>query len=710
MSRRPAFAVIIALLLSLTTGPAAAAPPQFTPGASGLGDPYFPADGNGGYDVEHYLLEVQYDPETDTINGVATITALATQDLSQFNLDFDDALDATSVVVNRMPAASLHSGDELVITPASGIRKNTRFVVVIAYGGVPETIEDFLGTSGFIHTEDGALVIGQPHVAATWFPANDHPSDRAAFTFRVTVPAGLEVVANGRLAGQSTAGDWTTWEWEAADPMATYLAGMAIGELAVQSYRSGRIQYWDAVDPALLAPVATPSGAQFAVSQQANNSYKRLMHQITVPAEGATVSFTVTRSTEEPWDFFFVEAHAVGTDEWTTLPDLEGNAQPDTGFSCPFWLAIHPFLEHYQTPPEGEPEEFVPCEPVGTTGAWWAATGESDGAETWTIDLSAYANSTIEVALTYASDDVVQLGGVFVDDIVVSTGEGTTGFEEDGDTLDGWTVPGAPEGSPGNENDWIIGTAADVPPSSGEIALGSFARQPEIISVLEQSFGAYPFRLSGGIVDVAPIFFALENQTRPIYAEVFFSDSFSGDNVIVHELAHQWFGDSLTVSQWQHIWLNEGFATYAEWLWSEYEGLGTAQENFDFFYNLVPADDPFWDVTIGDPGPELMFDLPVYWRGGMTLHQLRLAVGDAAFFQILREWARTQAGDTVSTDEFIALAEAISGQDLDELFETWLFTSGRPDVGGASASALRAAPSASTRLTEWLRLERAPRS
>jgi aminopeptidase N len=93
----------------------------------------------------------------------------------------------------------------------------------------------------------------------------------------------------------------------------------------------------------------------------------------------------------------------------------------------------------------------------------------------------------------------------------------------------------------------------------------------------------------------------------------------------------------------------------------------------------------------------------------MTLHQLRLAVGDAAFFQILREWARTQAGDTVSTDEFIALAEAISGQDLDELFETWLFTSGRPDVGGASASALRAAPSASTRLTEWLRLERAPR-
>ena len=706
MSRRPAFAVILALLLSLTTGPAVAAPPQFSPGADSAGDPYFPGDGNGGYDVEHYLLDVRYDPASDMLSGVATITARATQNLSSFNLDFDDPLTASSVTVNRRPAGVAHLGDELVVTPSGGIRKNTRFVAVIAYSGVPQTIEDFLGTSGFIHTEDGALVVGQPHVAATWFPANDHPSDRAAFTFRVTAPAGLEVVANGRLTGQTSAAGWATWSWEAADPMATYLAGMAIGELEVRSYRSGRVQYWDAIDPALLAPVAAPNGTKFAVSQQASNSYKRLTHEITVPTEGATLSFSVTRSTEEPWDFFFVEAHTVGMDDWTTLPDLEGNATQDTGFSCPFWLSLHPFLEHYQTPPAGEPEEFVPCDPSGTTGEWWAATGESDGAETWTIDLGNYADSTVEVSLTYASDDVVQLAGVFVDDVVVSTGEGSTGFEDA--TLGGWSVPGAPAGSPGNENDWAVGTLDDVPPSSGDIALGSFDRQPEIISVLEQSFGPYPFRQSGGIVDEAEIFFALENQTRPIYAEVFFSDSFSGDNVIAHELAHQWFGDSLTVSEWQHIWLNEGFATYAEWLWSEYDGLGTVQENFDFFYNLVPPDDEFWQVQIGDPGPDLLFEIPVYWRGAMTLHQLRLTVGDAVFFEILRQWARTQAGDTVTTDEFIALAEQISGQDLDELFDTWLFMPGRPDVGG-SANAFRTAPSGSTRLTEWIRMERAPR-
>ncbi|HJP71157.1 MAG TPA: M1 family peptidase, partial [Candidatus Limnocylindria bacterium] len=107
MSRRPAFAVIFALLLSLTAGPAAAAPPQFTPGALDLGDPYFPGDGNGGYDVEHYLLDVRYDPATDALTGVATITARASQNLSAFNLDFDDPLNASGVSVNGRPAGSV---------------------------------------------------------------------------------------------------------------------------------------------------------------------------------------------------------------------------------------------------------------------------------------------------------------------------------------------------------------------------------------------------------------------------------------------------------------------------------------------------------------------------------------------------------------------------------------------------------------------------
>jgi hypothetical protein len=397
----------------------------------------------------------------------------------------------------------------------------------------------------------------------------------------------------------------------------------------------------------------------------------------------------VTRDTEPSWDFMFVEAHTPGEDDWTTLPDVNGHTSQSTGSSCPVWHTFHPFLEHYQT---------ASCDPSGDTGDWWAASGASDGAEQWAIDLSGYAGSDVEVSISYASDDSVQQAGVFVDDVVVSNGPGTTSFEADGDDLDGWSVPGAPAGSAPNANDWIAGTLADIPPTIGQIAEGSLARQEEIIDFLADNFGRYPFVSAGGIVDDEPILFALENQTRPIYSFLFFFDPLEGDRVVVHELTHQWFGDHLSLDTWQHIWLNEGLATYAEWLWSEREGPATVQQIFDFAYAVLPPDSPFWSLPIGDPGPDHLFDKPVYDRGAMTVHQLRLAVGDAAFQQILHSWVEANAGGSVTTDAFIALAEDISGQDLDPLFETWLFTPGKPDLGAASGPelALRTAPALKT--------------
>jgi hypothetical protein len=671
MFLRTIWLVLAAVVLA--AGAAQAGGGGFRPGAPGAGDPYFLLDGNGGYDVKHYFLEVAYDPETDVLEGKATIRARATQGLSSFNLDLD-GLTVHSIKVDGRQAAWSRDGAELTVTPKSGIRKHRKFTTVVRYSGIPETIVDLFGLSGFIHTDDGALVVGQPHVAATWYPVNDHPSDKAAYTFRITVPAGLEAVANGVLDGKRTKHGWTTWTWDAKEPMASYLTTATIGEFDLRAYKEAGIRYWDAIDPVLFDPVAEPrTGEQFAVSQQASSSYKRLARTISVPATGSTLSFWLTLDIEEPWDFFFVEAHTVGEDDWTTLPDANGGTSQDTGFVCPFWLGLHPFLAHYQTD-NGDGT----CSPEGTTGDWWAATGSSGGYVPWVVDLSAYAGSDVEVSITYASDDLVQLPGAFVDDIVVSTGEGTTSFEDDGDTMDGWTVPGAPAGSPGNDNDWIAGTTADTPAPLGVVAEESLALQPEIIDFEEGFFGPYPFSAAGGIVDDAEIGFALENQTRPIYSKLFFTDPIDGAFVVVHELAHQWFGDSLAVAQWQHIWLNEGFATYAEWLWSEDQGFGTAQENFDNFYFGIPEDDPFWSVVIGDPGPDLLFEFAVYARGAMTLHQLRLTVGDDDFFRILRKWAQSREGDNVTTDEFIALAERISGEDLDELFDTWLFTDEKP--------------------------------
>src|SRR5262249_13296214 len=246
----------------------------------------------------------------------------------------------------------------------------------------------------------------------------------------------------------------------------------------------------------------------------------------------------------------------------------------------------------------------------------------------------------------------------------------------------------------------------------GDVVDESFSHQRRILTFLASRFGRYPFSTSGGSVDdYDGLFFALENQTRPVYSKYFFSDPLSGDFVIVHEDAHQWYGDSVSVARWQDIWLSEGFATYAEWLWSEDQGLGTAQENFDFFYNdFVPPDDPFWSVVVADPGVEHLFDDPVYFRGAMTLHVLRLAVGDQAFFRILRGWARYKAGGNGTPEQVIALPRKVSGRPLNQLFQDWLYPPGRPVLAqDAAGGPLRPAPPAHVPAAAASELARYPR-
>jgi aminopeptidase N len=224
----------------------------------------------------------------------------------------------------------------------------------------------------------------------------------------------------------------------------------------------------------------------------------------------------------------------------------------------------------------------------------------------------------------------------------------------------------------------------------------SMSRQGEIITMLEGSFGPYPFSTVGGIVPNQEDFrFALETQTRPVYTKRFWLNSQGqprdADWVVVHEYAHQWFGDDVALARWHDIWLNEGPATYAEWLWEEHLGNATPQEIFLATYDSIPADDPFWDVVIGDPGVDFLFHDAVYVRGAMTLQALRNEIGDADFFAILQTWTSSHSGGHGTTLEFMALAEQISGQQLDALFNTWLFTAGKPALPEAGAATTRAA-------------------
>jgi zinc carboxypeptidase/immune inhibitor InhA-like protein len=205
-------------------------------------------------------------------------------------------------------------------------------------------------------------------------------------------------------------------------------------------------------------PFDPHTGSYYMYSQIGDVSYKRLTRTITVPAGGATMSLWTSYDTESQWDFVFVEAHTVGQDDWTTLPDLNGHTSSDTGESCPAgWHELHPHLAHYQTFVPGPPDT---CTPTGTTGSWNAASGNSGGWQQWQVDLAPFAGKQVEISIAYASDWAVQGLGTFIDDIMVSTGEGTTSFETD---LGGWQVSGPPPGSGPNPNDFIRTTAAGFP-------------------------------------------------------------------------------------------------------------------------------------------------------------------------------------------------------------------------------------------------------
>ncbi|MEV5956959.1 M1 family metallopeptidase [Streptomyces sp. NPDC051987] len=188
-----------------------------------------------------------------------------------------------------------------------------------------------------------------------------------------------------------------------------------------------------------------------------------------------------------------------------------------------------------------------------------------------------------------------------------------------------------------------------------------------------QLFGPYPFEETGAIVDDMPeAGFSLEVQSKPAYSAV------RSETTIVHELAHQWFGDSVSVAQWKDVWLNEGFATYAQWLWAEHQGTRSAHDSFLAAYNSRAADNPFWQITVADPQRDTMFASAVYQRGAMTLQMLRERIGDTAFFKLLPAWTKLHRYGNADTADFVRLAERVSGQQLDDLFRTWLFTTGKP--------------------------------
>ena len=434
-------------------------------GAESVDDPYFPDIGNGGYDVTHYDLDLTVDiAGVDAIQAVATIDLDTIVDLDRFSFDFT-GLSVSAADVDGEPAQFEQTDNKLRLTPATTLAAGTPHIVTIEYAGTPTTVDSGtrIGQIGWYDQQVASVAIGEPYGARTWYPVNDHPTDKATYSIRLNVPEPSVGVSNGVLVSRETFADRTITTWEMRQPMASYLATVSVG------------------------------------------------------------------------DFVIIDADGSG--------------------------------------------------------------------DTEVVDA----------------------------------------------------FPSRLEG----------------------IAAGDFDQTDEMLDVFTELFGPYPFDEYGVMVIDASFGFALETQGRSIFSAGLVDGDGSIERIVAHELAHQWFGNSVSPATWQDIWLNEGFASYAEDLWLEF-GRGTelAELEARLVTRALAAQAPAPE----DPGAAGLFDPSVYRRGGITLHALRLQVGDDVFFDTLRQWNLRFGGGVASTANFVSLSEELSGQELDDFFDAWLGDGALPDL------------------------------
>jgi aminopeptidase N len=463
--RKLAVWVGLVLLLAgcrpIVAPPSGASSSAATAGLPGVGDPIFPLLGNTGYDVQHYTLDLTVDTERNLLNGTATLRSKATQPLAAFNLDLL-GMNVSGVTVADAPALFARRGQELTVTPAAPLDAGAIFTTVVAYDGTPMPLTDpelaFI-KQGWNNRDGTVFVVSEPGGAMTWYPVNNHPTDKATYTFRITVDEPNVVAANGVLRAEIDLGAQRTYVWEMAQPMASYLATVAIG------------------------------------------------------------------------DFVRVET-----------PGPDGVV-----------------IRHY-FPPE---------------------------------DVDALTNA--------------------------------------------------------------------------------FANTGEMVAFYSELVDDYPFDEYGVVVMPFSLGFALETQTLSV-----FGPEMAMEGVNAHELAHQWFGDTVTLDAWNETWLNEGFATYLQRLWLENElggdfldkGMRQYYENLTVFRTPPP----------GIVEEASLFSEAVYERGAWVLHALRLKIGDNLFWQFLRTYYTRFKDGVVSTEDFIATANEVSGQDLTDFLTAWIYDETLPPI------------------------------
>jgi aminopeptidase N len=229
LTRTTLLAVVAAIPFALAT-PAGAAPGAPVPGAPGVGDRLFPDLGNGGFDVLHYDISLDYDPAAKTFSASTVVTARATQSLSRFDLDFDGNT-ITSLRLDGRSAAYTRSESELVITPDRPLHRGTTFSVKVGYTGNPN--DDYKHGAWIPAPDGGFVVAGQPDDERSVYPSSDHPTDKASYTFHLTAPDGWQTAANGVQVRSRSHGGKTTTDYVETEPMASELVEVSVGKFSV---------------------------------------------------------------------------------------------------------------------------------------------------------------------------------------------------------------------------------------------------------------------------------------------------------------------------------------------------------------------------------------------------------------------------------------------------------------------------------------------
>ncbi len=207
-----------------------------------------------------------------------------------------------------------------------------------------------------------------------------------------------------------------------------------------------------------------------------------------------------------------------------------------------------------------------------------------------------------------------------------------------------------------------------APPALTAAADRAFATVPEMLRLFDRLFGPYPQEACSLVVTADELEIPLEAQGLAVFGMNHLVPA--AQRLVAHELAHQWFGNSVGLARWSDIWLNEGFACYAEWLWSEESG-GADVETCVAENHAGLAAQPH-DLLLVDPGPDDMFDDRVYKRGAIALHAVRRTLGDAAFFDLLRAWTAENRHSLVTTDDFRRAVEGAGGADAAAVLSRWI--------------------------------------